>query len=101
MTSQGMNWAVLATSWRLTSVVSTQWYQIGRPLTSLVYHSGASLVATGAIITAGSNPQGQYAFQSDPSTGVYPTELRVAYYYPWGVPGVACEALTTAVRRVF
>ena len=39
----------------------------------------ASLVATEAIITAGSNPQGHYAFQSDPSTGVYPSELRVEY----------------------
>ena len=48
-----------------------------------MYHSIASLVHTGAIITAGSNAQGTYAFQSDPTTGVYPSELRVEYYYPW------------------
>ena len=48
-----------------------------------MYHSIASLVHTGAVITAGSNAQGTYAFQSDPGTGVYPSELRVEYYYPW------------------
>lgn len=48
-----------------------------------MYHSVASLVPSGAVITAGSNPQGSYYFQSDPATGVYPAELRVEYYYPW------------------
>ena len=48
-----------------------------------MYHSVASLVATGAVITAGSNPQGSYLFQSDPANGVFPSELRVEYYYPW------------------
>ena len=53
-----------------------------------LYHSVASLVHTGAVITAGSNPQGQYAFQSDPATGVFPSELRVEYYYPWWAPAI-------------
>ena len=48
-----------------------------------MYHSVASLVANGAIITAGSNPQGRYEFRSDPGSGVFPSELRVEYYYPW------------------
>ena len=51
-----------------------------------MYHSIASLVASGAVITAGSNPQGSYLFQSDPATGVYPAELRIEYYYPWCAP---------------
>ena len=54
-----------------------------------MYHSVASLVASGAVITAGSNPQGSYYFQSDPATGVYPSELRVEYYYPWWLPASA------------
>ena len=49
-------------------------------------HGIASLVPSGAIITAGSNPQGSYKFQTDPATGVYPAELRVEYYYPWCLP---------------
>ena len=55
-----------------------------------MYHSVASLLATGAIITAGSNPQGSYADQYDPANGVFPSELRVEYYYPW------CEMHHTA-----
>lgn len=63
-----------------------------------MYHSVASLVYTGAIITAGSNPQGQYAFQSDPATGVFPSELRVEYYYPWWVPAISLTLLTCLFR---
>ena len=54
-----------------------------------MYHSAASLVATGAVITAGSNPQGSYYFQSDPATGVFPSELSVEYYHPWCLPSPA------------
>ena len=56
-----------------------------------MYHAIASLVATGAVITAGSNPQGSYLFQSDPAIGVFPAELRVEYYYPW------CAAATCSL----
>ena len=54
-----------------------------------LYHGIASLVPSGGIITAGSNPQGSYYFQSDPATGVFPAELRVEYYYPWCLPAPA------------
>ena len=59
-----------------------------------MYHSIATLVLTGAVLTAGSNPQGQYAFQSDPGSGVFPSELRVEYYYPWCAPGLAGRLLS-------
>ena len=55
-----------------------------------MYHAIASLVATGAVITAGSNPQGSYLFQSDPAVGVFPAELRVEYYYPWCAAAACC-----------
>ncbi|KAK9834905.1 hypothetical protein WJX81_007597 [Elliptochloris bilobata] len=61
-----------------------------------MYHSVASLVASGAVITAGSNPQGSYLFQSDPPNGVFPSELRVEYYYPWyfSVPRPLLQSVT-------
>ncbi|CAK0787896.1 hypothetical protein CVIRNUC_011118 [Coccomyxa viridis] len=48
-----------------------------------LYHGVATLIASGAIWTGGTNPQGGYQFQSDPANSVYPAELRAEVYYPW------------------
>ena len=62
-----------------------------------MYHSVASLVASGAVIAAGSNLQGQYLNQSAPALGVFPSELRVEYYYPWRVHHAAVGPLSGLV----
>ena len=62
-----------------------------------MYHAIGSLVATGAVITAGSNPQGSYLFQSDPALGVFPAELRMEYYYPWCAAAV-CSVLQSLAK---